>query len=1076
MIKRLVRHEHFGEGRVVAQDRATIRISFFDGISAESQVFASDAIENGFLVPLLLENGRRCEGPEGTCTVMRTVSNGPARPRSYEVLYENGVTAVCSEVELEPLRSAFLLTPGMRLAAREIGHLNQFRSRESFCTASIQNLRQGGSLAALLSARIQLHPHQAFVAGTILDDRRRRYILADEVGLGKTIEAGVVIHDILAANPGARVLIVCPGALTQQWFCEIYSKFSGRIFTLLDLHEESGIQWEKLQTAIVSMSQVLRFAANPLLAQTWDLVVVDECHHLLARPVLYDFAAKLSRKCRSLLLLSAVPAQQREQEYFKLLALLEPDKFDIESPESLDHFKHLFENQTPLSRRLQPLMIRMKGFKSGDYTGDDIVRQAKKLIELPVLNADEHLTALSKRLEGPDQNFLGIAQQIVDHVVDKYRVYRRILRNRRKALQQDLKVDLASRAKEIRTYPCGNLELAAEHAVEALLGKAWNESEEPEIVLTLARNLWQSFASGDCVYDLLAPILLMEPRLPNAQGREFLGLGHLIGYEEWSDYIELLQMAAAAILDRNLLRAAIEAVALWKDSNEQPRRCEHLIKILAGLRKDNSSAKILVFAGYPGMAEEIEIVLSEHLGERAIASFRAELSREEKEDAAMRFRSDPATFALISDETGGEGRNFEFADAVVLYDTPWQVSRVEQRIGRLDRIGRKKFGDYVLSITICAEGSLEHALVRCLDDGLNVYRESISGLEFSLREQERHLAEAALGGGIDALNALVPRLREVAQSERSRDEYDALLDWASFNEDRAQKYLRVRSRPEQEAALESTFVDYFQNMARPRAVGEYRDERATPGLWRFDLDALRAGILPVEASGKVIGTFRRETAQLRLDRDFFQIGNLLFDSICRAAEQHNAYRTYAVQCQAAGRPPWCGFEFVFCCRPDITNLESRSDLQQLARSYLPSAPVHVFLGLDGAETESSSLLSVRQSLTRQNNGRTWVNLWKERAAALDEILPESTWLTVVVSLEEKAKEIARSQFGARLALLEDRKATWLRVAKKFREAGTKISLEEAANLEMLHQSIADWEVYEESAGFLAINQELVRYA
>jgi ATP-dependent helicase HepA len=87
---------------------------------------------------------------------------------------------------LEPVPSFSLPSPSSNLAVRQIHHLIEFRNREAFRLAHIQNLRQGGQLAALLSARIDLHPHQAFVAGTVLDDRRKRYIFADEVGLGLT--------------------------------------------------------------------------------------------------------------------------------------------------------------------------------------------------------------------------------------------------------------------------------------------------------------------------------------------------------------------------------------------------------------------------------------------------------------------------------------------------------------------------------------------------------------------------------------------------------------------------------------------------------------------------------------------------------------------------------------------------------------------------------------------------------------------------------------------------------------------------------------------------------------------------
>jgi hypothetical protein len=322
----------------------------------------------------------------------------------------------------------------------------------------------------------------------------------------------------------------------------------------------------------------------------------------------------------------------------------------------------------------------------------------------------------------------------------------------------------------------------------------------------------------------------------------------------------------------------------------------------------------------------------------------------------------------------------------------------------------------------------------------------------------------------------VPRLREVAQTERARDEYDALLDWASFSEDRGQKYLSVRPRPELERALEASFVEYFQNMSRTRAADTFKDEKSPEGLWRFDLDSVRPGVLGSEATGKIIGTFRRDLAQTRLDREFFQIGNPLFDAMVAAVEHHSAYRTFAVQCKAPGRPAWCGFEFVFSCRPGLDSLVTRPDLVNFAKSYLPANVLHVFLTVNGDEGDSDVLRTVRQTLTRQNKGRIWINLWKDRVAAIDQIVPESTWITVIPALEEKARRIAQERFRSRVAGLDDLIERWLNQARRLRERGTHVSIEEAISLETLSTSVRDWQVHEEGAGFLAVNHELVRYA
>lgn len=1077
MVRTLVRHDQFGEGRIVSTDKGQLRINFFliDGVESE-QVFAPDSLSRGFLAPLLLETGRHCTGPEGACKVVRPVAGRKLGCRSYEVIYESGLSSVCSEDELEPVPSHSIPSPSSNLAVRQIFHLVEFHNREAFRLAQIKNLRQGGQLAALLSARIDLHPHQAFVAGTVLDDRRRRYILADEVGLGKTIEAGVVIHDLLTGAPQARILIVCPGPLTQQWLCELYSKFGGQVFTLLDLHSESTISWASLRHVIVSMSQVLQFAAEPLLRSNWDLVVIDECHHLLSAPVLYEFARSLSGKSRSFLLLSAIPAQQKEEEYFKLLALLEPEKFDPSSTEALNSFKTLFDAQNSLSRRLRALIIRTQGIESGDYTVEHVIRQTGRLLELPILVQDNHLQKLQQRLREVQSGHSVIAQQIIDHVADRYRVYRRILRNRRKALQRDSKIDIVSRCRAMYAYQPGELERDALAAVDMLLSVAWSQNPGNEILVFLGRALWQSMASSDCALELLRPMSSVPAGLLNKEGRDFLALGHVIGYDDWPLYIDLLQTSAVALLDRELLRDAIRALTLWSESDEQASRFRRFSDLLTNAIGRNPNVKILAFAGYPGLAEEIQIAVGSVLREGSVVSFRADMRREEKEEAATRFRCDSEVRLLISDETGGEGRNFEFADLVVHFDTPWHVSRIEQRIGRLDRIGRTRYSSDVRSSIIFPQGSVEEALIRCYDDGFNVYQDSISGLEFSLSEQELHIVKAALEGLVDGLSEYIPTLKNAAAEERDRDEHDALLDCASFNGDRAQKFLNVRGRPEVERNIEKTFVEYFRSIARTKAASPHSDEKTPEGLWRFELDGTKPGVLPLDAGGTLVGTFRRDIAQTRLDRAFIQIGNPFFDAVADAAQHYPSFRTYAVQCRSAASPQWHGFEFVYSSEPNLEILGDRLDLVNYVKSFFSSAPVHIFLDFEGQEGDSSSLRILRQSLGLHNKDKAWMNLWREREGALDSLLDKQAWAALVATLELTARTIAQTRLSERHSSLPEMTTKWAGTAQRFRELGTPISVAEAETLEILIKALNNWRVYQESAGFFAVNRELVRFS
>jgi ATP-dependent helicase HepA len=1069
MVGALVRHQQYGEGRIVANNRGHLRVLFF-GNNTE-QEFGVDALNRGFLKRFLLEKGRLCQGGAGPCVIEQLATDGRGTLRTYHVQYEDGPGAICTEADLEPSTASRTLRPSARLAERDLDHLLSFRCREALRGAQLQNLRQGGHLMALLSARIDLHPHQAFVAGTVLDDRRRRYILADEVGLGKTIEAGVAIHDLLSANQAARVLIVCPGTLTQQWFCEIYSKFGGQVFTLLDLHADASVRWHALSHVIASMTQVTRYAGSELAKINWDLVVVDECHHLLSAPTLYNFVRDLARRTPAVLLLSAIPAQHKEDEFLRLLALLEPDRFSAELPESVEQFKTLYDNQAQLSRRLQPLVIRLRGMQTGEYTAEDVSRQTRRLLELPMLAQDQTLIRLAATLDGPQDQVKRTATRIIDHVADRYRVYRRILRNRRQVLIRDGRLQAVQRLEERETYPPGPREANALAAVNYLVQQAWRDGRDAPVIAIFAKLAWQSMASSDAALELLRPILTASAGALNAQGRDLLLLGHLTGYDDWFLYQELMQAAAAAFLPRELLREAVTALMLWNESDEQATRLRYLVQRLNKIWRRDRGSKILLFAGFPGIAEEIAVALTEAFGASVVAEFRSEMPREQKEDSAQRFQRDPNVRLLVSDETGGEGRNFAFADAVVHYDHPWQVSRIEQRIGRLDRIGRTGYRPDVTSIIISAAESIEDALIRCYGEGFGVYRDSISGLEFSLREQEETLITAALTDGAEGLCARISDLRQSALDERARDEHDALLDWASFQESRTERYLRVRTKTEVEQSLENAFVTYVQAFANTRAATPIHDEKTRDGLWRFKLDALPAGQIR-DTGGEVIGTFRRAIAQQRLDREFFQIGNPFFDAITDAAMRDPFGRTYAVHCKSPAMPAWSGFEFVFCAQPNLTALSERRDLVQLLASYFWLPPMHVFVRLDGGvEQEPQRLRALRQSLVRQNKDRVWTNLWHERVSLLDAVFPADEWPQRVQEFSSIAEDNARALLGERLnTVLAEPRTKWESLSRQGREKGTHAALQEAETLDLLLTAMNTWDLYQEGAGFLAVNQ------
>jgi ATP-dependent helicase HepA len=217
--------------------------------------------------------------------------------------------------------------PLERLASGEAGGPSAFALRTR--VVRLEALRRADSLGALLCSRVHVLPHQVGAAGRILGDRMPRFVLADEVGLGKTVEAGLVFSGLRQLGIAERVLVVVPEHLAFQWLAELFHKFNA-LFSLLSperIAELGGPEAALARSplAIVSFEALkadealaAAAAATPL-----DLVVVDEAHHL-ADDALHDVVAPVCRSSFGVLLLTATPVRLDPREYFRLLALVEP--------------------------------------------------------------------------------------------------------------------------------------------------------------------------------------------------------------------------------------------------------------------------------------------------------------------------------------------------------------------------------------------------------------------------------------------------------------------------------------------------------------------------------------------------------------------------------------------------------------------------------------------------------------------------------------------------------------------------------------------------------------------------------
>jgi ATP-dependent helicase HepA len=316
------------------------------------------------------------------------------------------VLAVPKDTPIEEVRSA---GPLDALAGGQAGAVSAFRLRAA--VSRLEALRRADSLGALLSSRVHVLPHQVGAAGRILADRIPRFVLADEVGLGKTVEAGLVFAGLRQLGLAERVLVVVPEHLAFQWLAELFHKFNA-LFTLLtdERIEEMGGAEAALARSPLAIVSLERLRADPDMVDAaaelpLDLVIVDEAHHL-ADDALYRAVEPIARAAFGLLLLTATPVRLDPSEYFRLLALVEPVPTT-----SLDAFL------ARLARHDRHADVARSLLAGGDV--------ATALATLRELEPDDPVFGPVEAGEEVGRD------EILAHLADRYSLSARLVRNRR---------------------------------------------------------------------------------------------------------------------------------------------------------------------------------------------------------------------------------------------------------------------------------------------------------------------------------------------------------------------------------------------------------------------------------------------------------------------------------------------------------------------------------------------------------------------------------------------------------------------------------------------------------------------
>ena len=676
-----------------------------------------------------------------------------------------------------------------RLAAGDFDHSEDYRIRQM--ALDVAHANTGGELTA---SRVDLLPHQILLVHDLINQIPRRLLVADEAGLGKTIETGMLIRELIARGEAARILIVAPAGLLENWRSEL-AGFFRLTFDVLgrDFRDDGTAAWERYTRVICSIDTLTqcRRVQRLLAAPPWDLVIFDEAHHLsrirsgkrTTTTQNYRLAESLRNHSRDLLFLSATPHQGNAFQFWSLIQLLDDQLFA--GPEAIGDHRGL----------LNRVMIRRTKREVTDSRGDPIFRRRQVHTERFSLGPRERMfyERISDYLrEGYDAAGVGEThttrrQRAIGFVMTTFqKIMSSSPRAIRQALRRRLLVLLARRQLELESR-----RTRARAAVGSGLAEEILRIQDEMLALARAALSEDPTANDDAE----ACIARVRRRLRRREEEAETTSWALDGDEEAGEGI----YAETGIPEEiPTVRRLIELVPRGPD-----RRFETLVRAISDLSRENPDERFVIFTQYRDTLAFLAEELGRIFGAKRIATLKG--GPVEDKIAAMEdfWRDDGARF-LVSTSAGGEGINLQIGRILFNYDLPWNPMAVEQRIGRIHRYGQQ---DTVQVYNLFAEDTVEERIYGLLDAklceiALSIGKSDERGLP---AEHFRSDILGLLGARPDYQNlfkrALVDRdyrrteaeiARMLAEANRAREALGALTqDIGGFN---LEDYHRIEGR------------------------------------------------------------------------------------------------------------------------------------------------------------------------------------------------------------------------------------------------------------------------------------------
>jgi len=553
--------------------------------------------------------------------------------------------------------------------------------------AKVSNAQQEDVLLAPIESNVIPLPHQLKALNKAMSRKQLRYLFADEVGLGKTIEAGLVMRELKLRGLASRILVVAPKGLVTQWVSEMSTHFNENFKLILpgdykNLEETDNI-WSKHNQVVCPVDSIkpiekrkgwslkrlhqynkIRF--DDLLAVGWDLIVIDEAHRLggstdqVAR---YKLGQGLAEATPYLLLLTATPHQGKSDAFHRLMALLDPESFpDMDSI---------------TKERVQQFVVRTEKRISIDGEGKPLFKPRTTEM-IAVTWGSKHV----------------IQEQLYEEVTE----YIKTGYNKAKAEKQNAIGFLMILMQRLVSSSSAAIAKTLERRLDVL-----KNAEVVPIQMELPDNARQ--VVGNDILDIIDPDIL-------EWNNEFLDT------DEDSTVLEngVLEAKNQEALDCEISEVEfLLSLARRCVANENDTKAEALFELVYKIQQEESNPelKVLIFTEFV----PTQAMLMKFLEDRgmSVVCLNGSMDLDERRIVQRRFSEDVRI--LISTDAGGEGLNLQFCHVIVNYDIPWNPMRLEQRIGRVDRIGQEH---QVKAINLVLEGTVEHRVREVLEKKLDI--------------------------------------------------------------------------------------------------------------------------------------------------------------------------------------------------------------------------------------------------------------------------------------------------------------------------------------------------------------------